>query len=75
MSFDVDKADALEWSKKEKFPWPHVLHSNIDESLSFMKYRNEYVPQYLLVNSKGEKIIEGLGKITMYLVENDLIEL
>ena len=29
VSFDNEKADALAWAKKEKFPWLHVMKKNM----------------------------------------------
>ena len=61
LSSDRDEAAAKKWSKKEHFPWPQVLPKNKSKSYGFMKYRNRYVPQYLLVDKDGNKVVEGLA--------------
>ena len=60
---DYAKADAsaLNWAKKENFPWPHVLPSVKNWKFPFMKYRNRYVPQYILLDKEGNKVAEGLN--------------
>ncbi len=60
LSSDRDEAAAKKWSVAENFPWPQVLPQNKSKDYSFMKYRSRYVPQYLLVDKDGNKIVEGL---------------
>ncbi len=61
MSVDTKEESALKWSIKEQFPWPQVMAKNISSDFNFMKHRSRYVPQYLLINNKGEKVAEGLS--------------
>ena len=61
MSADRGDAAALSWSKKENFPWPQIMKSNVSREFNFMKHRSRYVPQYLLVDKDGNKVADGLG--------------
>ena len=61
MSADRTDQKALDWSKKESFPWPQVMAKNVSRDFNFMQYRSRYVPQYLLIDNKGEKVAEGLA--------------
>ncbi len=61
MSADRTDSAALTWSKKENFPWPQVMAKNVSREFNFMKHRSRYVPQYLLIDNKGEKVAEGLS--------------
>jgi len=63
MSGDRDVSAALKWAKKENFPWPQVMAKNVTKGYSFMKHRNRFFPQYLLVDKDGNKVAEGLPKI------------
>ena len=65
---------ALAWARKESFPWPHVFKQDIDQSWNFMQYRNEFVPQYILVDSDGVKIIEGFPEILTHLSKIGVVD-
>jgi hypothetical protein len=61
LSADRSEAAIKKWSQKESFPWPQVLPKNNSKDYGFMKYRSRYVPQYLLVDKDGNKVVEGLA--------------
>ena len=54
-----DEDPALEWAKKEGFPWPHIMKD--DMSKFFAKYVGNAVPTYVMIDREGEILAKGKG--------------
>lgn len=52
VSMDDDKAEALDWAKKAKLPWLHILHSEL-RATGMQAYDQGGVPQYYLIDKNG----------------------
>lgn len=68
LSRDDDKGDALNWAKKEKFPWPTIMQD--DTSSFFSKHFGGAVPTFVLIDCDGKvlanderTIFENLGNL------------
>ena len=57
-SLDRTPEAALEWAKKEKFPWPHVL-AEAHNASGLKSYAKRFVPYYMLVDADGKILAEG----------------
>jgi len=56
LSVDKDPSDALSWAKKENFPWPTILESEISkhsEKWNFYQEIESIVPFYMLIDGDG----------------------
>lgn len=58
--FSLDRTTdaALEWAKKEKFPWAHVLADKHVKS-GLQQYAKRFVPYYMLIDKDGKILAEG----------------
>ena len=61
LSRDNDKGSALDWAKKESFPWPTIMKSDTGEF--FTKHYGGGVPTYVLIDREGTKIATGKADI------------
>lgn len=59
VSLDSDKNAALEWAKKENFPWIHVLPEDVKKSDLKKYHTSGSVPFYVLVDKDGKPIAKG----------------
>ena len=57
-SYDRDESKAQEWAKKEKFPWPHILKSDMNKC-ELTKFASRGVPHYVLIDKSGEVLATG----------------
>lgn len=62
--FSLDRSDdaALEWAKKEKFPWAHIMPDKHSKS-GLSKYKKPYVPYYVMIDKEGKILAEGKAGI------------
>jgi hypothetical protein len=55
----LEKEDAaLQWAKKESFPWPTVIGKDLKKA-GLEKYATAFVPGYILIDKNGKKLAEG----------------
>lgn len=59
VSLDRDEDAALEWAKKESFPWLHVLPEKQKRSDLKKFHTSGRVPSYVLVDKDGKLITSG----------------
>lgn len=59
LSRDSDDGAALDWAKKESFPWPHIMKDDVEEF--FLKHYGGGVPTYVLIDREGNKLATGKG--------------
>lgn len=57
ISRDDGSREALEWSKKVKFPWPQVMKK--DTSKFFLQHYGGGVPTYVLIDREGKALAKG----------------
>ena len=58
VSADRDPAKAVAWAKKESFPWPTILMTDIKKTL-IKDIKTKFVPTYVLVDKDGKEILRG----------------
>lgn len=68
LSLDRTKEAALDWAKKENFPWPTTMNDD-SRKISAMKHV-QGVPTYVLLNKEGELLAKGKHAALEYLAEN-----
>ena len=58
--YSLDRSDdsALDWAKKEKFPWAHIL-SNKHSKSGLSKYKKNFVPYFVMIDAEGKILAEG----------------
>lgn len=57
VSLDRDKESAEKWAADAKLPWFHILPKDVNKSkLKEQFKKTRYVPEYNLINNKGEII-------------------
>lgn len=57
-SLDSSDDSALDWAKKEKFPWAHILSDKHSKS-GLSKYKKRFVPYFVMIDGAGEILAEG----------------
>lgn len=55
---DDDKEAATVWAAKHHFPWPTVMKDEL-ESSGLTKYSSGGIPDYVLIDTHGNKIAVG----------------
>ncbi|MFC4993888.1 TlpA family protein disulfide reductase [Rubritalea tangerina] len=68
MSYDRTDKAALDWAKKESFPWPTVLGQDKD-AVHFGSVEILGVPTYILFNADGDIVTRGKDDIFKKLEE------
>ncbi len=58
MSYDQSSKEALEWAKKESFPWPTVLDKD-KGAVHFGSVEVRGIPTYILFDKGGKEIAKG----------------
>jgi hypothetical protein len=59
VSLDSNEESALEWAKKENFPWLHVMKTSIAKA-DLAKFKTErFVPFYCFVDKDGKVLAKG----------------
>jgi hypothetical protein len=62
-----DKSPALEWAKKESFPWPHIMEKDMGRFLG--KYFKNVAPTYVLIDRDGTVLANGKAAIFAKIAE------
>lgn len=69
VSRDQSEDSAEAWAAKEKFPWLTVLPDDVERS-KLLDYRSgNGIPNYVLVDSSGNKIAEGSSGVFSKIAE------
>ena len=55
VSVDKSLPKAVEWAKKESFPWPTILMTDIKETM-VKDIKTNAVPTYVLIDKEGKEI-------------------
>jgi hypothetical protein len=55
ISVDKDLTKAVEWAKKESFPWPTILMTDIQKTM-VKDIKTNAVPTYVLIDKEGKEI-------------------
>ncbi len=55
VSVDKDLAKAVGWAKKESFPWPTILMTDIEKTM-VKDIKTNAVPTYVLIDKEGKEI-------------------
>jgi thioredoxin-related protein len=55
VSVDRDAKKAVAWAKKESFPWPTILMTDIEKTL-VKDIKTNAVPTYVLIDKDGKEI-------------------
>jgi hypothetical protein len=55
VSVDNDLSKAVAWAKKESFPWPTILKTDIQKTL-VKNIKTNAVPTYVLIDKEGKEI-------------------
>lgn len=64
VSYDRKDAEAEAWAAKEKMTWPTILGSNRKASGAAKFSQSDYVPEYRLLNARGQEMAaEGRASI------------
>ena len=59
VSLDRNEVSALEWAKKENFPWLHVMNKDIAKA-DLVKFKTEnFVPFYCFIDKDGKVLAKG----------------
>lgn len=58
MSYDQSSKKALEWAKKEAFPWPTILGKD-KGAIHFGSAEVRGIPTYILFDKEGKEIAKG----------------
>jgi hypothetical protein len=58
-SLDQSDEAALEWAKKEKFPWLHVMKKNMAKAGIAKFHTSGSVPFYCFVDKDGKVLAKG----------------
>lgn len=58
VSFDEKEKHALNWAKKEGFPWLTVLGAKREAS-DLEKFAVDFNPEYLLISPEGKLLTKG----------------
>jgi len=58
-SLDQSEDEALEWAKKENFPWLHVMRKNVLKADLAKFHTSGSVPFYCFVDKDGEVLAQG----------------
>lgn len=77
ISSDEKQNELLVWGLNEKFPWPIVVKEDAPKA-SLAKYAGEFVPHYVMVDSKGfvvssdkNEIIDNVNSLPKELIKKD----
>jgi hypothetical protein len=55
ISVDRDLKKAVAWAKKESFPWPTILMTDIQKTM-VKDIKTNAVPTYVLIDKEGKEI-------------------
>jgi hypothetical protein len=63
ISRDDDEGAALDWARKEGFPWPTLSKQDASKEKILMQHYGGAVPTYVLIDKDGNKLATGKSEI------------
>ena len=64
VSVDRDQDKAVGWAKKESFPWPTILMSDIQKTM-VKDIKTNAVPTYVLIDKDGNEMFRAHGSASV----------